>query len=278
MNNEDPAASFSTLFLESANRTTASLDLGALFIHIFVFPIELLAKFLPGSIFLLLPLLLFFYKKPNKYFHSSQESVSPLIKLLLLLCLINFIPYWISVGARVRYVLPLLPLLGIVASYLLLRLGTSLLQKRFAQLVLGIIVLRLIVGVAVIPLVMKQKDLSNSDKAVAMDLLTTTELENKKLACDCTQRKAVCLYIDIEQHRVLKTSRLTEDWDYLISCETNPDYETLKSERFAHFEDNEADGYFEPYEILRKEKRIQDKLWQGKLRRRAEIEYIVKKK
>jgi hypothetical protein len=51
----------------------------------------------------------------------------------------------------------------------------------------------------------------------------------------------------------------------------------LKSERFAHFEDNEADGYFEPYEILRKEKRIQDKLWQGKLRKRAEIEYIARK-
>lgn len=52
----------------------------------------------------------------------------------------------------------------------------------------------------------------------------------------------------------------------------------LHNESFSHFEDEEADVYFEPYDILRKEKRIQDKLWQGKLRRRAEIEYIVRKK
>jgi ubiquinone/menaquinone biosynthesis C-methylase UbiE len=61
-------------------------------------------------------------------------------------------------------------------------------------------------------------------------------------------------------------------------CKTSPDLVLLKSEKLAHFEDNEADVYFEPYEILRKEKRIQDKLWEGKLRRRAEIEYIASKK
>lgn len=43
--------------------------------------------------------------------------------------------------------------------------------------------------------------------------------------------------------------------------------ELLGSERFAHFEDQEADVYFEAYELLRKEKRLQDKLWEGKLRR-----------
>jgi ubiquinone/menaquinone biosynthesis C-methylase UbiE len=67
-----------------------------------------------------------------------------------------------------------------------------------------------------------------------------------------------------------------ETWEPF--CQTNLDYEILNSERFAHFEDNEADVYFERYEILRKEKRIQDKLWQGRLRRRAEIEYIARKK
>ena len=67
-----------------------------------------------------------------------------------------------------------------------------------------------------------------------------------------------------------------ETWEPF--CKTNSTYDLLKSERFAHFEDNEADVYFESYEILRKEKRIQDKLWQGKLRRRAEIEYIARKK
>ena len=67
-----------------------------------------------------------------------------------------------------------------------------------------------------------------------------------------------------------------ETWEPF--CKTKPDYERLKSERFAHFEDNEADVFFEPYDILRKEKRVQNKLWEGKLRRRAEIEYIARKK
>lgn len=67
-----------------------------------------------------------------------------------------------------------------------------------------------------------------------------------------------------------------ETWEPF--CKTAPAPKLLNSEQFAHFEDNEADVYFEPYEIVRKEKRVQDKLWEGKLRRRADIEYIARKK
>ena len=67
-----------------------------------------------------------------------------------------------------------------------------------------------------------------------------------------------------------------ETWEPF--CKTAPALNRLKSERFAHFEDHEADVYFEPYDLLRKEKRLQDKLWEGKLRKRAEIEYIARKK
>ncbi len=66
-----------------------------------------------------------------------------------------------------------------------------------------------------------------------------------------------------------------ETWEPF--CQTSPPIRLLKSEAFAHFEDDEADVYFEPYQIIRKEKRIQDKLWEGKLRRRAEIEYMARK-
>jgi SAM-dependent methyltransferase len=67
-----------------------------------------------------------------------------------------------------------------------------------------------------------------------------------------------------------------ETWEPF--CKTAPALDLLKSESFAHFEDNEADVYFEDYDILRKEKRLIDKLWEGKIRRRAEIEYIARKK
>ena len=67
-----------------------------------------------------------------------------------------------------------------------------------------------------------------------------------------------------------------ETWEPF--CKTGPAVDLLKSERFAHFEDNEADVYFESYDILRKEKRLQNKLWEGKLRIRADVEYIARKK
>ncbi len=228
LSNDDPLVSFTTLFIESANRTKESLDLGALISHFLLFPFELLVKFLPGSLFLLLPIILAFYKKPNKYLQSGTARIDPRLKLLLLICLINFIPYWISVGARVRYILPLLPLLSITAAYFLLQLGSPLLQKRFAQVAIGIIALRLLVGLIVIPLAMSQRDISNSDKAVAMDLLATAGLETKKVACDCTERKAVCLYINIEQQRVLKKSHIDPDWETLISCQKNSEFQLIK--------------------------------------------------
>ncbi len=67
-----------------------------------------------------------------------------------------------------------------------------------------------------------------------------------------------------------------ETWEPF--CQTSPAMKLLKSERFSHFEDDEVDVYFEDYILLWKEKRLIDKLWSGKVRRRAEIEFIARKK
>jgi ubiquinone/menaquinone biosynthesis C-methylase UbiE len=67
-----------------------------------------------------------------------------------------------------------------------------------------------------------------------------------------------------------------ETWEPF--CETAPVKDLLKSERFAHFKDNEADAYFFDFQVVRKEKRLIDKLWEGKIRRRAKVEYIARKK
>jgi ubiquinone/menaquinone biosynthesis C-methylase UbiE len=67
-----------------------------------------------------------------------------------------------------------------------------------------------------------------------------------------------------------------ETWEPF--CKTSPALKLLKSERFAHFEDDEADLYFDAHQILRKQKRLTDKLWEGKILKRAEIEYIARKK
>lgn len=50
------------------------------------------------------------------------------------------------------------------------------------------------------------------------------------------------------------------------------------AEGFAHFEDHEADVYFEAFEIVRKEKRLVEKLWEGRRLKQADIEYIARKR
>lgn len=51
----------------------------------------------------------------------------------------------------------------------------------------------------------------------------------------------------------------------------------LGSKHFSRFRDKEADIYFGDFEILRKEKRLVDKLYDGKRLKQAYIDYIARK-
>jgi ubiquinone/menaquinone biosynthesis C-methylase UbiE len=88
-----------------------------------------------------------------------------------------------------------------------------------------------------------------------------------------------------EIERVLKPGGLcyvnfvsVDDPDDRPFCETAPARRLLKSERFAKHEDCEADGYFEHFEIVRKEKRIIDKVHGSGRSSQAYIEYIARKR
>jgi ubiquinone/menaquinone biosynthesis C-methylase UbiE len=52
----------------------------------------------------------------------------------------------------------------------------------------------------------------------------------------------------------------------------------LRSKRFSRHKDNEADSYFRDFKIIRKEKRLVEKLWYGKVIKQAYIDYTAKKK
>jgi ubiquinone/menaquinone biosynthesis C-methylase UbiE len=67
-----------------------------------------------------------------------------------------------------------------------------------------------------------------------------------------------------------------ENWEPF--CETATAKDLLKSKGFAHFEDNEADVYFEVFEIVRKEKRLVEKLWEGRRLKQADVEYLARKR
>jgi ubiquinone/menaquinone biosynthesis C-methylase UbiE len=88
-----------------------------------------------------------------------------------------------------------------------------------------------------------------------------------------------------EMKRVLKPGGLcfvnflsVDDPDDGAFCDTGFARQLLNSERFAKFEDNEADSYFGRFEILRKEKRYLDKkLENGERLKQVYIDFIARK-
>jgi SAM-dependent methyltransferase len=88
-----------------------------------------------------------------------------------------------------------------------------------------------------------------------------------------------------EMARVLRPDGLcyvnflsVDDPDDRRFCETSPLRPLLGSERFARHEDDEADAHFCGFDILRKEKRLVDKVHgQGRLKQ-AYVEYIARKR
>jgi ubiquinone/menaquinone biosynthesis C-methylase UbiE len=87
-----------------------------------------------------------------------------------------------------------------------------------------------------------------------------------------------------EMARVLKPDGLcyvnflsVDDPDRGPFCDSAPLRHLLKSERFAHHADDEADAYFTGFEILRKEKRLIDKVHAKGRLKQAYIEYIARK-
>ena len=66
-----------------------------------------------------------------------------------------------------------------------------------------------------------------------------------------------------------------ESWEPF--CETAPAKDLLRSEGFAHHEDNEADAYFEGMVTIWKEKRFVEKLVRAKRYNQVDIEYIARK-
>jgi ubiquinone/menaquinone biosynthesis C-methylase UbiE len=88
-----------------------------------------------------------------------------------------------------------------------------------------------------------------------------------------------------EIERVLKPGGLcyvnfmsVDDPDRRPFCQTAYARRLFGSERWAAHEDNEADAYFTNFQILRKEKRLEEKLVHDKVLKQAYVEYIAEKR
>jgi 4-amino-4-deoxy-L-arabinose transferase-like glycosyltransferase len=99
---------FNELFSESVNRTAVENSVVRFLNHLLVFPLDTIKDSLPGVL-----LLLFLIRKDWKMMLRSH----PLVAFSVLAFLLNFSIYWLSPGARQRYIYMLYPFLLIIGLY-----------------------------------------------------------------------------------------------------------------------------------------------------------------
>lgn len=89
----------SVLWDESSQRTASEMPANNLWVHLFLFPVEVIKNLLPASIFLIL------------LFPPFKSRLKDRMSLMILLVLgFNILIYWLSPGTRQRYIYMLYPL------------------------------------------------------------------------------------------------------------------------------------------------------------------------
>jgi len=98
------------LWSRSSNRTMAEESMNNLLMHLITFPLDLLKIMLPATLLLVL----MFRRDWLKIIRQNK-----LLEFVLIIFIVNILVYWISPGARERYVYMLLPFPIMIFSYFL---------------------------------------------------------------------------------------------------------------------------------------------------------------
>lgn len=96
-----------TVWGENSERTAAGNSFGKTLTHLISFPIDLLKDLVPGVLLLIFAI--------RKDFFARLRN-QPLVHFALLIAAANLLPYWISPGARMRYIYMLFPLFFMVLT------------------------------------------------------------------------------------------------------------------------------------------------------------------
>lgn len=131
------------LFAESVERTAVENSTTRFLLHLLTFPIDTLKDSLPGC------LLLLFWFRPGT---RSLLRQSPLLQFAVLAFVLNFVLYWLSPGARQRYIYMLYPFLHILGLYAYLhRSSTPVWPMKTFQWIVTLAILVVGVGCLMIP-------------------------------------------------------------------------------------------------------------------------------
>lgn len=218
LNTDNPKFFLQRLLFESLNRTEGTSDLTKLLIHFIKYPLLNFKQLLPASLIVLI-LLITAYKNKIKIHIPSQ------IRLLVFVVLINYLPYFLAVHSKGRYIIPLFPVIAVVFAYIISNTGKDKWIKITVWTASFLIIIRFLLGFVGFPLIMEKKA---SRKKVAYDISKRIDL-SKKIACDCKSEKTVCVYLDFIKGKALKTSKHIPDWEYLIDCSNGKKGELLKN-------------------------------------------------
>ncbi len=197
----DPITYLENLWRESFSRVGGEFSRLK---HMLLFPFINLKDLLPWSFLFLLSLYAI-----RREFHFPTP-----LKVLALIFLLNYLPYWISDSAG-RYIMPLYPLLAVLFSYYLHKAMKFNAFKRLFFLTLStVILLKFLHGLFFFPYA---ESMETSRKKLAQKMLKLIDKEDP-IACECPQEKSVCLYVGLWKGEPLRSLVKTQNAKYAIVC------------------------------------------------------------
>jgi len=202
VNTENPIVYIRTLFYESFSRVKDQ-EFSRL-MHLFTYPLENFKDLMPHSMFFLISVYALFKER-------KLHLPSP-IKALLLIFLLNYLPYLFAKSAG-RYIMPLYPLLALVFSYYIhSAFSFKWFKKAFYVVLIIAIGLRFAYGLVYMPYKTNRED---SKKFIAQKIIKSIDL-NSNVECNCRQELAVCLYVSFAKDEPLR--KKLPKADYSITC------------------------------------------------------------
>lgn len=211
-----PIEYLNVLWSETFSRVESSTSPTNFVKHLMTYPLLNIKQTLPYSVFLLFILWKF----------RKELVLNPKAKILIVLILVNYLPYLLSASSRGRYILPLLPLIAIVLPSLMVNALD--ISKRIRKLLLAsillFIVLRFFYGLLVLPYLEERR---GHPKITAEHIQNI--VEGKELACDCEGLRSLCMYVAfLRDEPLLKSSLAEKDVSYILDCKPREGYRILK--------------------------------------------------
>lgn len=212
---EAPPVYLHRLFVESLSRTSPSHGMGEFLRHLLSYPLLTIKQLLPLSV--VIPLLLW----------KEKPLLMVNVKRFLLVAGVNYVPYWLSVGSRGRYILPLFPLVALAFAYVV-HLAHERWKKLALILIAVVIAGRFAYGLVGFPWMMEKR---GSLRTVGQEI--ARRLDGELRVAGACAAYALAYYIDVNAGVRVTSEKALKDWRYLVSCEGARD-ETLIGEYTTH--------------------------------------------